>query len=95
MIDPNFTFKFGKHSGRTYAWVEENDPTYIDWARKNAPKLLEAPKRKIGQETKVINMEDKPNGLQPNMNFDKEGPDPISIPYLEKMAKEKDSDLDN
>lgn len=88
MTDPNFIFKFGKHSGRTYAWVEENDPTYIDWARKNAPRLLEQPKPKTEPKTNIVMIEDKPNGLQPNHNFYNEGPDPISTPYLEKISKQ-------
>ena len=91
MIDPNFTFRFGKHSGRTYAWVEENEPSYIEWAKKNAPNLFEAHKSKPN--TKVTLIEDKPVGLQPNLNFDNEGPDPKSIPYLEKMTKKNQSDL--
>ena len=88
MTDPNFKFRFGKHAGKTYAWVEENDPSYIDWAKKNAPNMLKEPQPKAAPKTTVVKIE-KLQGLQPNTNFYNEGPDPISIPYLKKMAKEK------
>jgi len=86
MTDPNFVFKAGKHVGKTYAWVEEHHPTYIDWCLKDAPALLGIkPKPKPS----VTPLEDKLVGLQPNYNFYNEGPDPISLPYLKKMAEQK------
>lgn len=89
MIEPSFKFKFGKHAGKSYAWVEENDPSYIDWAKKNAPNLLKASAPKAAPKTTVVPLEDKISGLQPNYNFYNEGPDPISLPYLRKMAEQK------
>lgn len=90
MTDPNFKFRFGKHAGKTYAWVEENDPSYIDWAKNNAPNLLKAPAApKVPPKTKIVPLEEKLQGLQPNTNFYNEGPDPISLPYLKKMSEQK------
>jgi len=28
-------FTFGKYSGRTYKWVEQNDSNYYNWAKEN------------------------------------------------------------
>lgn len=90
-MDNNFVFRFGKHSGKTYGWVEDNDPSYIKWAREKAPNLLKPPKPKAKQsEKKEVKFRDKPlETLQPNMNFYNEGPDEISIPYLKKMEELK------
>ena len=32
---PNALMGFGKYSGRTIGWVEENDPRYFDWVCEN------------------------------------------------------------
>ena len=45
MIDDNFVFKFGKHSGKSYALVKKTDPGYIKWAEANAPNLLKEKKK--------------------------------------------------
>jgi hypothetical protein len=88
MTDPNFVFKFGKHVGKTYAWVEEHHPTYIDWVKKEAPHMLKA-KAAAKPKTTVTQLDDNPKSLQPNLNFYNEGPDPMSLPYLRKMAEQK------
>lgn len=99
-MDKNFIFKFGKHVGKTYAWVEENHPSYIVWAKENAPNLLKTPKSKAEPKPEVKKeitlIDDKPSSMVPNTNFYNEGPDPISIPYLKKMEEEKNkkNDLD-
>ena len=40
------TFRFGKYKGYTLADVELNDPSYIRWARNNAPNLIPTPPQK-------------------------------------------------
>jgi|TARA_R110000796_G_scaffold37519_1_gene94679 hypothetical protein len=36
-------FRFGKYKGYTLADVELNDPSYVRWARNNAPNLIPKP----------------------------------------------------
>lgn len=86
MTDPNFIFRSGKHKDKSYLWVEENDPSYITWILENRPEML-------GKKTKpkvvVTKLEDYKSVLQPNQNFLNEGPDPLSVPYLKKIAEAK------
>ena len=30
-----YTLRFGKHKGRTYDWIYENDPAYVAWVVTN------------------------------------------------------------
>ena len=39
------TFRFGKYKGYTLADVELNDPSYVRWARTNAPNLIPKPQK--------------------------------------------------
>lgn len=93
MVDPNFVFKFGKHAGKTYAWVEKNAPSYLRWAEENAPNLLKAPKPKPVAKpiakVEVMTEQEPKSSLQNNLNFYNEGPAEISKPYLKKMADQK------
>ena len=83
-------FKFGKYAGKTLEWVEENAPSYITWAKINAPNLLKEPKPKAvpkPAENKVLTFRDAPvKTIVPNMNFWNEGPDKRSLAYLKKMG---------
>ena len=45
-------FRFGKYKGYTLADVELNDPSYVRWARNNAPNLI--PKKA----TKIVTSEE-------------------------------------
>ena len=67
-MDGTFELKFGKYAGKTYDWVVENAPSYITWAKVNAPNLLKPPKV-----VKPVQMTtaDAPSykTLQPNLNF--------------------------
>ena len=99
-MNPDFVFKYGKHAGKTYKWVEEHHPSYIEWALENAPNLLKPPHPKP-IEKKELKFRDKPpQSMEPNYNFYNEGPDEISKPYLKKMeelkkleeSKKKDDD---
>ena len=93
MIDKDFIFKGGKHDGKTYAWVMQNYPSYISWCKENAPNMLKArptpvPKQEPKTETKDLKFRDTPfTSLTPNMDFWDEGPDEMSIPYLNKMKE--------
>ena len=40
------TFRFGKYKGYTLVEVESIDPSYIRWARQNAPNLIPKPPTK-------------------------------------------------
>lgn len=45
-------FLFGKYKGYTLADVEQMDPSYIRWARQNAPNLIpkQTPSKHVGFE---------------------------------------------
>ena len=92
-MDKNFIFKYGKHTGKTYAWVEEHYPSYLVWVRENAPNLLKEPKPKVEPkpvEKKELTFRDeKLPSMEPNLNFYNEGPDENSKPYLKKMEELK------
>jgi len=85
----DFVFKFGKHAGKTYEWVEENNPSYIVWAEESAPNLLKESKPKPKPvEQKTITFSDaKSTTMSPNLNFWNEGPSSLSKPYLDKMKE--------
>ena len=75
-MDDNFVLRFGKHSGKTIGWLKQNDRGYLNWATQNAPNMLK-PTQKV-EPKKIIESGTIVNGrIQPNMNFDNEGPDPI------------------
>ena len=41
------TFRFGKYKGYTLVEVESIDPSYIRWAKQNAPNLIPKPPTKV------------------------------------------------
>lgn len=99
-MDDNFKFRGGKHDGQTYAWVKRNDPSYIRFCEEKAPFMLKekaAPKpppEPTQEPKKELKFRDEPvKSLVPNLNFWNEGPDELSIPYLNKM-KENDRNLE-
>jgi len=40
-----FVFRTGKFQGKTYAWVCDNHPWYIDWVINNRPEMLREHKK--------------------------------------------------
>lgn len=71
-MDKNFIFTKGMHAGKTFEEVEKNFPSYIKWAKENAPNLLKhsAPtKSKEINKKLIIEKEIIPNSLQPNLDF--------------------------
>jgi hypothetical protein len=75
-MDDNFTLRNGKYAGKTIGWVRQNNPSYLQWLQENQPNMLKPLKTKapkeINENPTIIN-----NRIQPNMNFDNEGPDTI------------------
>ena len=95
-MNENFIFRSGKHAGKTIAWVRENHPSYLSWVQENQPNMLKGsedkPKPKV--EVKAVAVE-VTKSMVPNLNFWNEGPDPISIPYLNKMKEQQQNNLEN
>jgi hypothetical protein len=93
-MNENFVLRSGKHSGKTIAWVKENYPSYLSWVKENQPNMLKGSEDKPKAEVeKELKFRDKPvTSLEPNMDFWNEGPDPMSLPYLQKM---QEKNLDN
>ena len=83
-MNSNFKFRSGKYSGKTYGWVEENDPLYLEWISENRPEMLKEIKAKeTKKEVKVKDLkEDVLPSIRANENFDAEPPSPLSIPYM-------------
>lgn len=82
---PDFKFRTGKHSGRTYEWVEDNDPSYIDWVLENRPEMLKEESKKPEAKKMVVKdlkEEETPLGLKRNDDFYNECPSEMSIPYM-------------
>ena len=68
---PDFVFRSGKYLGKTYKWVCDNNPNYIEWIKENQPKMLV---EKTSNPTKTKESKQVFKKLTPNMNFDNEGP---------------------
>lgn len=77
-MDDKFILGSGKYAGKTLGWLKINQPSYLNWVRENQPNMLKSFKKiepkQIIENNIVIN-----GRIQPNLNFDKEGPDPITI----------------
>lgn len=82
-----FTFRTGKHKGKTLDWVEDNDPSYIVWCEENRPEMLKEPKKKESKDEVIPEYRPKP--LTPNYDFDNEVGD--FLPTDKKETK-KDND---
>ena len=61
------------HAGKTFSEVERTNPSYIEWAKKNAPNLLKEskPKNVIPRERKEPKEDSEvvKSSLQPNLDF--------------------------
>lgn len=40
-MSPDTRAKFGKHKGKTVAWIQKNDWRYFEWAKANAPGMFQ------------------------------------------------------
>lgn len=78
MMNDSFVFKKGKYVGCSIEFVKKTNPSYIEWAKANAPYLLKEPKIKEPKpaperiEPPEVN-EKKGYVLTPNLNFLFEG----------------------
>ena len=71
-MDKDFILKRGMHAGKTIAEIEMTNPSYIEWAKKNAPNLLRDKKTKIKESSERIEPLEKnitKSSIQPNLNF--------------------------
>lgn len=75
----NHILRSGKYSGKTVGWLMENNPGYLAWVQENQPNMLK-PLAKVEPKKIVENEILKDGKIQPNLNFDNEGPDPILKP---------------
>lgn len=98
-MNKDFIFPRGKYAGKTYAWVEQNNPNYIEWVKENQPHLLKEPKKKPTPTVeKPISTGYRSAVMEPNLNFFNEGPDSHCLAYinkqkeLEKQEPKKDID---
>lgn len=48
--DPEEKINYGKHSGKSYSWIKENDSNYYNWMMENNAKFR--------QKIKELNLED-------------------------------------
>jgi len=86
-MNKDFQFRSGKYKGKTYEWVVDNDPLYIEWVSENRPEMLKEIKINKSdtkeKSVKVTNFkEEKISAIRVNENFDNEPPSAISIPYM-------------
>lgn len=91
-MDSKFVLRSGKHAGKTVGWLQDNEPSYLVWIEENRPEMLReksAAKPKAAPKPNITQLDENSKSLQPNYNFYNEGPDPMSLPYLRKMAEQK------
>jgi hypothetical protein len=93
-MNEKFVFRSGKHAGKTIAWVKENFPSYLVWVQENQPNMLKGSEDKPKVEVKAVAVE-VTKSMVPNLNFWNEGPDPISIPYLNKIKEEQENNFES
>lgn len=89
-MDSSITLRTGKYAGKTIGWVEENDRGYLLWVKENRPEMLKEIKKQTPKpQPKIIEIsEEHLSAMKPNMNFWNEGPDKLSLPYLNKIKEE-------
>lgn len=75
----SFTFRSGKYKGKSYEWVQDNDPRYIDWVIMERPEMIQERSRKTQYVEPAYLQEDEDEEstaqwkpLTPNYNFDNE-----------------------
>lgn len=79
-MDDNFVFSKGKYAGESIKEVKRKNPSYITWAKENAPYLFKdykiaAPTPKPAQERiEPPETSENKSVIQPNLNFFNEGP---------------------
>ena len=71
-INDDFVFRSGKYFGKTYAFVSQVNPNYIDWVIENRPEMLKPIVRK-GPNTDGMTPREKFKSLMENTNFLNEG----------------------
>jgi hypothetical protein len=72
-MDDNFILKSGKYAGKTIGWLKKNNPNYLIWVKENQPNMLK-PIAKVEPKKIIENEITRDGKLQPNLNFDNEGP---------------------
>lgn len=86
-MTPNFILRSGKYQGQTYEWVCNKNPKYIEWVKENQPQMLKEKKMT------VTNLKEEPlKSMEPNPNFENEGPEWYCKPYLQKIQELNEED---
>lgn len=67
-----FIFRSGKYANKTYEFVTQVNPNYIDWVVENRPEMLKEIKR-VGPNTDGMTPREKFESLMQNDNFLNEG----------------------
>jgi len=49
---------FGKHKGKTVAWIKKNDENYYNWGLENIPNIFNKPKKE--KKEKEIELSEEP-----------------------------------
>lgn len=90
----NLKFRTGKYAGKSYEWVNENDPGYINWVLENRPEMMRSkqkPKtvtpsylKDVGEDEEDTVQRLKP--LKPNYNFEKQ----LDMSENDKATREKE-----
>jgi hypothetical protein len=75
-MDDNFILRSGKYAGKTIGWLKQNNSNYLTWVKENQPNMLK-PNVKVEPKKIVENEMIRDGKIQPNLNFDNEGPVPI------------------
>jgi hypothetical protein len=90
-MNKNYILTGGKHKGRTIAWIEENDMSYLNWVKQNAAGLIKGANTPPPVVKRVLEDKDVPkSAIQPNLNFFNEGPVEISKPYILNKKEKND-----
>jgi hypothetical protein len=77
-MNDDFVLKSGKYAGKSIGWLKSNNQNYLNWVMENQPNMLKELKK-----IEPKNLEALPTKtMSPNLNFDNEGPDPLSLIYL-------------
>jgi hypothetical protein len=67
-IKDDFVFRSGKYQNKTYEFVSQVNPSYLDWVVENRPEMLREIVRK-GPNTDGMTPREKFASLMPNTNF--------------------------
>jgi hypothetical protein len=82
-MDKQLKLRSGKFAGKTIAWLEENQNDYLLWVKENRPEMLVDNNKQETVKPKPMTSDSVSNKqIRPNLNFDNEGPDYISLKYL-------------